>query len=133
MLVSSGLSTSRMGNQMNDHTQLTVDPGAVSAAGRRTAATSEQWEIWVRQCANVFEETGQALHSVRVELASGELGFRIVTASRQLAWNVAGLGSQTVQASSVVEEADEQAAQLLGQQPGPDPSALSRPINAVPI
>jgi hypothetical protein len=113
-------------------THIDLDPDVVSAAGRRTSATSSTWEQWASQSENLLRNAAADAQDAAFTSALEGYLSDLNPAMHGVAKQVDALGTNTVSASNHVANADTMSATLLGQQGQRDDSlgsALRRPIN----
>jgi uncharacterized protein YukE len=111
---------------------LEVDPGAVAAAGNRTAATASDWESWAGRAEAVLRDCAGDVQDSTVGAAVEGYLAQLNPAMKSVARQVDALGTNTVSAANTVQNSDTQANDLLrgqGHTTDAATSALTRPIN----
>lgn len=120
---------------MPDH--LDVETGVVTDAGRRTAATAEQWSSWGDRIRSSFDFAREEVCDNTIRAALETYGSEVERGARHVAANVETLGVNTTSAAHTIADADATAADTLtGQGRGGAEQAevLRRPINGpVPV
>ena len=108
-----------------------LDPGAVSSAGRNTAATSGEWSSWAGQAEGLLRDAAGGAKESVVSAAFEGYVSTWNPALQGIARQVDAMGTNAASASTVMTGADHDSAGLLGQHGSTvagQASHLSRPI-----
>lgn len=109
-----------------------LSPGAVTAAGTRTAATSSDWAGWAGRSESTLRNAAGGARQARVTNAFETYLSRWNPTLRGLALRVDGLGTNAVSASNTMDGADGEGATILQTETSTaqtQATHLRRPIN----
>lgn len=120
---------------MSDY--LDVNTGTVVEAGRRTAATADQWSSWGDRIRSSFDVARDDVCDTTIQTELEVYSSEVVRDARYVAAAVETLGVNTAAAAHTIDNADTTAVDLLttqGQTSAEQGAALQRPINGpVPV
>lgn len=109
-----------------------LNPDAVSASGRRTAATAQDWARWARRSEAALRDLAVGARHPAVQGAVEELSSECAPMMRGLVVSAQAQGGNAAAAAQTMVGADQQSAGVLdraGAEASRLGSVLSRPIN----